>query len=124
MRMSYYMQSELPCHRTSLIKWRNRLGEKGSEELLKETIRVSKRRGLTKRSCKKSPSGYKVQEKNISFPTDSKLIQSARELKCQTYVRKGKQEAVRGGTKQFTLVRSSDKRHREKKSRNNREDAI
>ena len=118
-----YFQHELPCHRTSLIKWRNRLGEKGSEELLKETIRVSKRRGLTKRSfAKRVLVDTTVQEKNISFPTDSKLINKAREnlvkqakkegIKLrQTYVRKGKQEAVRGGryfhAKQFKRGRRS-----------------
>ena len=31
-----YFQHELPFHPTSLIKWRNRLGEAGCEKLLKE----------------------------------------------------------------------------------------
>ena len=118
-----YFQHELPCHRTSLIKWRNRLGEKGAEELLKETISVSKRRGLTKRSfVKRAIVDTTVQEKNISFPTDSKLINKAREnlvkqakregIKLrQSYVRKGKQEATQGGryfhAKQFKRGRRS-----------------
>ena len=118
-----YFQHELPCHRTSLIKWRKRLGEEGAEELLKETISVSKRKGLTKRSfVKRVIVDTTVQEKNISFPTDSKLINKAREnlvkqakregIKLrQTYVRKGKQEAFRGGryfhAKQFKRGRKS-----------------
>mgnify|MGYP000418654559 CR=1 FL=1 len=35
-----FFQHEVPIHPTSMTKWRNRLGKKGSEELLIETIKA------------------------------------------------------------------------------------
>jgi IS5 family transposase len=34
-------QHELPCHPTSLVKWRKRIGVEGTEQLLKEVIRTA-----------------------------------------------------------------------------------
>jgi len=69
-----YFEHELPCNPSSLTRWRNRIGPKGFEKLLKETIDLAKRENLI------TPSEFKtiyvdttVQEKNIAFPTDAKL---------------------------------------------------
>ncbi len=49
----------MPIHPTTMTKWRNRPGKSGS--LKKVTVDTT------------------VQEKNIAFPTDSKLLNKARE---------------------------------------------
>lgn len=40
-----YFEHELPCHPTSLVKWRRRLGASGGEKLLTETLSTAKREG-------------------------------------------------------------------------------
>lgn len=75
-----FLQHELPLHPTTLIKWRNRVGDK-LEALLQETIKVASENDLIKAS--ETHHVYvdtTVQEKNITFPTDAKLYQRAREL--------------------------------------------
>lgn len=69
-----YFEHKLPCDPSSLTRWRQRIGYKGFERLLKETIDLAKREKLV------SPNEFKkvyldttVQEKNIAFPTDAKL---------------------------------------------------
>lgn len=63
-----------------MTKWRNRLGEAGSEKLLIETIKAGlKSKVIKKSSLKKVTVDTTVQEKNIAFPTDSKLMNKARE---------------------------------------------
>jgi IS5 family transposase len=102
-----YFQHELPCDSSSLTRWRKRLGEEGAEKLLTETLAVAHKLGLiTLRSCERVIVDTTVQEKNITFPTDSKLINKARDnlVKAakyegislrQTYTFKGKYEAHR-----------------------------
>lgn len=79
-----FFQHDFPCHPTSLIKWRKRLGEEGCEWLLTQTIQA----GLTLKVIK--PASLKrvvvdttVQEKNITFPTDAKLYNKARKQLTQ-----------------------------------------
>ena len=63
-----------------MTRFRERLGEQGAEELLKQTVEVAKRTGLLKKSALKEVIvDTTVQEKNISYPTDGKLINKARE---------------------------------------------
>ncbi len=54
-----------------MTKWRNRPGKSGSEKLLIKTIKPG--------SLKKVTVDTTVQEKNIAFPIDSKLLNKARE---------------------------------------------
>ena len=73
-------QRERSLEPSSLTRFRERLGEEGAMELLKETIEVAKRTGLLKKSAlKKVIADTTTQEKNISYPTDAKLINRARE---------------------------------------------
>ncbi|MCZ6804902.1 MAG: IS5 family transposase [Proteobacteria bacterium] len=97
-----YFQHKMPLHPTSLTTWRNRLGE----TLLKETIKTElKSKTITPNSLNKVTVDTTVQEKNITFPTDSKLLNKVRDnlVKIaakhrlplrQNYNRKGPQYAL------------------------------
>ena len=64
-----------------MTKWRNRLGKDGVEKLLIETINTGlKSKTIKPNSLTKVTVDTTVQEKNIAFPTDSKLLNKAREL--------------------------------------------
>jgi len=97
---------QLPCHPTTLVKWRKRIGEKGVEKLLSHTIDTAKREALLpEKLLKKVNVDTTVQEKAITFPTDTKLCHRMRiklvmaakhrGLKLrQTYVRVGKRACI------------------------------
>ena len=101
-----HMQHECPIHPTSMTKWRNRVGVDLLEELLKETIRLAVReKQLPQRDLRRITVDTTVQEKNITHPTDSKLLYKAivklgnaakaRGIPLrQSYVRVGKKAAV------------------------------
>lgn len=80
-----------PCASTELVHFRHRIGEGGMELILKESIRVNvaiedKKKAEEDKKNKKDGRGRKsdkdqtafidstVQEKNVTFPTDSKLL--------------------------------------------------
>jgi IS5 family transposase len=69
-----------PIHPSSMTRWRNRIGEAGAEELLKETIAT----GLTLKAVKPQQLqrvnvDTTVQEKEVRFPTDARLYDRARQ---------------------------------------------
>lgn len=121
-----YFQHKVPLHPTSMTKWRNRLGESGSEKLLIETIKTGlKSKAIKPGSLKKVTVDTTVQEKNIAFPTDSKLLNKAREnlvkladkqgIKLrQNYNRKGPQFALMASryahAKQFNRMKKMNKK--------------
>ena len=85
-----FFQHEVPIHPTSMTKWRNRLGKSGSEKLLIETIKAGIKSKTVKRSSlKRVTVDSTVQEKNITFPTDSKLLNKARENLVKLVVKFG-----------------------------------
>jgi len=76
-----YFQHEFPCDSSSMTRWRKRLGEKGAEKLLSETLRAAHERGLLKKAhLGQVIVDTTVQEKNIAFPTDAKLCAKAAEV--------------------------------------------
>ncbi len=76
-----FFQHQFPCHPTSLVKWRQRLGEEGCEWLLTETINAGlKLKVIKPSSLKRVIVDTTVQEKNIAFPTDAKLYHKSRQL--------------------------------------------
>ncbi|TIO13382.1 MAG: IS5 family transposase [Mesorhizobium sp.] len=75
-----FFQHRLPFDRTSLTRWRLRMGEERLMALLQESLAAAARLGAAK------PSDFRavivdttVQEKAITFPTDAKLMHRARE---------------------------------------------
>jgi transposase, IS5 family len=97
-----YFQHELPCDPSSLVRWRQRIGEAGCEWLLAQSIEAARRGGVVKRaSLDTVVLDTTVQPKAIAHPTDSRLLNRAREQLVhaaqeagialrQSYVRVGK----------------------------------
>ncbi len=116
-----HMQHKCPIHPTSMTKWRQRVGEDRLVELLKQTIVIAvKQKHLPKRELKQVNVDTTVQEKNITYPTDSKLLYKAIEklvaaarargiVLRQSYLRVGKRASVKASryahAKQFKRMR-------------------
>lgn len=95
-------QHELPCHPTSLVKWRKQVGPEGIEQLLGQVIRSAMSLALLKpREIERVNVDTTVQEKAVAFPTDARLYHQARKTLVraaikrniklrQSYVRVGK----------------------------------
>ena len=64
-----FFQWELPCDSTELVKFRNRIGESGIEKIFQVSIKIHGKDGLEPEVIPDTT----VQEKNITFPTDTKL---------------------------------------------------
>jgi len=63
-----------------MTRWRNRVGEAGAEELLRETIQAGLRLNLIKASqLARVNVDTTVMEKNVRHPTDARLLDRARE---------------------------------------------
>ena len=123
-----YFQNTAPLEPSSLTRFRDRLGEEGAEELLKQTIATAKRAGLLKKEdLRKVIIDTTIQEKNISYPTDGKLINKAREKLVkkakkenialrQSYKFKGKREKAQSDryfhAKQYKRARASLKKQK------------
>lgn len=102
-------QHQPPCHSTTLVKWRKKVGIKGVEKLLDETINTAKRLALLpEKLCKKLNVDTTVQEKGICYPYDAKLLFKMRDKLVnyaktknialrQTYVRVAKRALVKQG---------------------------
>ena len=120
-----YFKHELPCHPTSLVRWRRRLGSQGVEKLLTETLSMAKREQVLRESeIKRVNVDTTVQEKAIAFPTDARLYHKARRALVraakaigiqlrQTYVRLGKQALARQG--RYAQARQMKRARRETK---------
>jgi IS5 family transposase len=123
-----FFQHELPIDPSSMTRWRQRIGEAGAEELLKETIQAGLRLKLIKPAqLKRVNVDTTVQEKNLRFPTDARLYDRARERLVaqaqaegiplrQTYVRVGKhllkQSSRYAHAKQFKRAKRTTKKLR------------
>jgi IS5 family transposase len=72
-----FFQHEFPHERSGLSHWRKRLGDR-LELLLAESLRVAHASGaLRSQDLKRVTVDTTVQPKNISFPTDAKLLHAA-----------------------------------------------
>ncbi|WP_284616231.1 IS5 family transposase [Aquabacterium humicola] len=75
-----YFQHELPCDPSSLVRWRQRIGEEGCEWLLEHSIEAARKAGVIKsESLRTIVVDTTVQPKAIAHPTDSRLLNRARE---------------------------------------------
>ena len=103
-----YFCTDLPLHYTSLGKWRHRIGPQKLKLILEETIRIAKeKKFVTDQDLSRVVVDTTVQEKNITFPTDTKLLSRAiiklgKQAKRhgvtlrQSYARKAKHTARKG----------------------------
>lgn len=87
-----FFQHRLPFDRTSLTRWRQRMGEARLAALLQESLAVATRAGAAKpQDFARVIVDTTVQPKAVMFPTDAKLVNRARER----LVRLAKQHGVR-----------------------------
>lgn len=104
-----YFRHELPCDPSSLVRWRQRIGEEGCEWLLEHSIKAAMSAGVVKRnSLDTVVVDTTVQPKAIAHPTDSRLLNRAREQLVaaaqqagitlrQSYARVGKAADAKAG---------------------------
>jgi len=76
-----YFQHELPIDPSSLSRWRKRIGEQGAEVILAATVQA----GVASEAVKESSFeriiiDTTVQPKAVTYPTDAKLYNHAREI--------------------------------------------
>src|SRR5271167_2496628 len=75
-----FFQHRLPLDRSSMSNWRNRMGEERLQALLQESLAVATKTGAMKPGdLARIIVDTTVQPKNITFPTDAKLLNRARE---------------------------------------------
>nr|WP_315859866.1 IS5 family transposase [Mesopusillimonas faecipullorum] len=123
-----YFEHQRPCDATTLVKFRQLLGEEGVEELLAQTINVALEIKLIKpQELTRVIVDSTVQHKAIAHPTDSRLLETARvklveaakgagiDLK-QTFAKEGKELGRKAGryahARQFKRMRRAIKRQR------------
>jgi IS5 family transposase len=117
-----FFRHGLPLERSSLTRWRQRMGEERLTALLQESLATAARTGAAK------PSDFRqilvdttVQEKAIAFPTDARLMHRARERLVRLARRHGvglRQSYVRVGKR--TLMKQQRYAHARQFKRANR----
>ncbi len=97
-----FFQHKLVFDRSSMTRWRGRMGEEKLQALLQESLAVAAKTGAIKPAeLSRVIVDTTVQPKNVTFPTDAKLVNRAREKLVtlakrhgvalrQSYVRVGK----------------------------------
>jgi transposase, IS5 family len=85
-----YLQLALPIDPSSLVRWRQRVGQDGIEFLLQETIAAAKRAAAVKeQSLARVSVDTTVQPKAIAHPLDSRLYHRGREILARLAQRHG-----------------------------------
>jgi IS5 family transposase len=107
----YFCGEEFFCHRlpldrSSMTRWRQRMGEERLQALLQESLHVAVKTGAAKPAdFTRAILDTTVAEKDVAFPTDAKLIHKARERLVkqakragvelrQSYIRVGKRALI------------------------------
>jgi transposase, IS5 family len=103
-----YLQLEPPIDPSSLVRWRQRIGEDGIELLLQETIAAAQRaKAVKEQSLERVSVDTTVQPKAIAYPLDSRLYHRAREILVRLAKRHGvplRQSYARVGKKALRLA--------------------
>lgn len=87
-----YFQHSVPADASSMTRWRQRLGESGAEQMLRETIAAGIKMGAVRAAdLKRINVDTTVQTKAIRYPTDARLYHRCRER----LVRAARREGVR-----------------------------
>jgi transposase, IS5 family len=123
-----FFQTTLPCDPSSLVRWRQRLGEAGMEELLAQTIAAARTmKAITPRDLEWVIVDSTVQGKAVAYPTDSRLLEVGRKKLVmlakrhdialrQSYEREGPKLSRRAGSyahaKQFKRMKRVLRRQR------------
>lgn len=121
-----FFQHRPPIDPSSLTRWRGRIGEEGVEWLLTQTIRAGQKSGMIDEdSARRVAVDTTVMEKNITYPTDARLYERARDQLAalaqeagvdlrQTYARLAPRLALQVGryahAKQFKRMRKALKK--------------
>lgn len=104
-----YFRHDLPIDPSSLSRWRKRIGEEGSELILKITLHAGLQSGAVRESSlERITVDTTVQPKAVAFPTDSRLYNRSRERLVklaadngiplrQSYCRLGAQSLLKAG---------------------------
>ncbi len=75
-----FLQHELPFDRSSMTRWRQRMGEEKVKSLLQENLSVAiETKALSPQDVTEVAVDTTVMPKNVMFPTDAKLMNRARE---------------------------------------------
>lgn len=75
-----FFSHSLPLDRSSMTRWRQRMGEENIQTLLQESLAVAVKVGAARPAdFTQAIIDTTVQEKNVAFPTDAKLIHRARQ---------------------------------------------
>lgn len=111
-----YFRHDYPFDRTELIKFRQRIGEKGAEQILKATVNLFEKKEVQEKEVLIDTT---VQEKNITFPTDVKLqkkiIEKCRKISKSEGIRL--RQTYKGELKQLMIdQRFHDHPRRKKKA--------
>ena len=117
-----FFQHRLVFDRSSLTRWRQRMGEERLEALLQESLSVATRTKAIKPSdLNRIIVDTTVQPKNVMFPTDARLLNRAREILVRLAARhaiKLRQSYVRVG--KFALIQHQRYAHAKQFKRANR----
>ena len=85
-----YFQHRLPVDASSMTRWRQRLGEAGAEQMLRETIAAGMKMGFIRAAqLKRINVDTTVQTKAVRYPTDARLYHRCRERLVKAARREG-----------------------------------
>jgi IS5 family transposase len=85
-----YFQHRLPVDASSMTRWRQRLGEAGAEQMLRETITAGMKMGAIRPAqLKRINVDTTVQTKAVRYPTDARLYHRCRERLVKAARREG-----------------------------------
>src|ERR671932_2634808 len=85
-----YFQYRLPLDRSSMTRWRQRIGPERMEELLAESLEAAQRGGaVEEKHLRRVTIDTTVQPKAVTHPTDSKLLQRGIEILARLARRHG-----------------------------------
>ena len=117
-----FFQHRLVFDRSSLTRWRNRMGEERLQALIQESLSVATRTKAIKPSeLSRVIVDTTVQPKNVTFPTDAKLLNRAREKLVRLARRHGvglRQSYAR--VRKFALIQHQRYAHAKQFNRANR----
>ncbi|HEX9159693.1 MAG TPA: IS5 family transposase [Rhizomicrobium sp.] len=118
-----FFQHRLVFDRSSLTRWRQRMGEEKLKALLQESLSVAVRTEAIRPSeLSRVIVDTTVQPKNVMFPTDAKLLHRAREILVRLAGKHGvklRQSYARVG--KFALIKHQRYAHAKQFKRANRE---